>query len=92
MSEKIASYSTLFEHFAGSYVTIAVKSLRGASSNKKITNVMIAGYLLDECHDYFYIGDTPTEVYAAVRKDDVISIMSGGEDNDIELPEGQGMQ
>ena len=92
--KKETAYTRLFELFAGTYVTIAVKSLRGVTSSKKISNVMLAGYLLDECETFYYIGDTPTEVFAAVRRDDVISIMMGreGDMETVEIPEGQSVQ
>jgi hypothetical protein len=84
------TYSRIFEEFAGSYVTIAVKSLKGDGGGKKVTNIMLAGYLLDECEDFYYIGESAAEIFAAVKKDDVATIMLGGEDHvtDIEIPEG----
>lgn len=93
--KKDASYSRLFEEFAGSYITIAVRSLKGSQkTNKIIANVMLAGYLLDECEDYYYIGENSKEIFAAVKKTDVSTIMLGGEgaENNIDLPEGSEMQ
>jgi hypothetical protein len=90
------SYSRLFENFAGSYVTVAVASLKANSklSNKVITNVMIPGYLLDECDMFYYLGENAEEIFAAVRKDHVSTIMLGGENapGQIEMPEDSEMQ
>jgi hypothetical protein len=87
-------YSRIFEEFAGSYVTIAIKSLKGYSTNKKIANVMMAGFLLDECENFYYIGETAKEIFAAIKKEEVLTVMLGGEaeEVDIEMPEGAEMQ
>lgn len=85
-----STYSRIFEEFVGNYVTIAVKSLKGDGGGKKITNIMLAGYFLDECEEYYYIGENTSEIFAAVKKDEVATIMLGGEDHmtDIDIPEG----
>lgn len=92
----IAAYSRMFESFAGSYVTIAVRSLRAnpKAANNVIANLMLAGFLLDECEEYFYLGENAKEIFAAVKKSEVMSIMMGGEaaDPQINIPEGTEIQ
>jgi len=89
--------SLLYDIFVGTYVNIALKNIKGGSSRPgKIANLMFAGYLLDEDEEYFYIGQTSDEVYAAVKKEEVAAIMLSDEEGDlmaeIEVPEGQGVQ
>lgn len=95
-SKKQPQTSRIYEIFVGSYINIAVKSLKNATSGGKISNLMIAGYFLDECEEYFYLGDNPGSVFAAVKKDDVASIMLSNEEvelmNQIDVPEGTEVQ
>ena len=88
------SYSRMYEIFAGEYVTIVVKTIKGGSKGK-IINLMLAGYLLDECENYVYIGENAHEIFACVKHNEIASIMRGdlsGEEGAIELPEGTEIQ
>lgn len=66
--------SKIFETFSGSFVSIIVKNMRG-SGQDKINNLALGGYLLDECEEYYYIGETPMEVTAAIKKDSVAAVI-----------------
>lgn len=90
--KKNTSYSRIFEQFAGDYITISLKSLRSNPKNKAIANVMMAGYLLDECEEFYYIGETVNEIFAAIRKSEVNAMILGGGETDIELPKGTELQ
>ncbi len=79
--------SKLFLTFAGNYVSLVMKNMRG-KSNTKIANLMLAGYLLEECDDYYYLGETPEEAAVAVRKSDVAAVMMASElEESIEIPD-----
>ena len=86
------NYSRAFEVFGGEYVTLVVKSIKGGNKGK-IINLMLAGYLIDECEDYFYIGENMSEIFASVRKDEVASFMKGdASEEGISVPDGQEVQ
>ena len=55
--------------------------MRG-SGKQKIDNLALGGYLLDECEKYYYIGETPMEVTAAVTKESVAAIILATEAED----------
>jgi len=91
----VQPFSRVFEQFAGDFVTITLRSLKGGSRRDKVVaNVMIAGYLLDECEEFYYIGETVKEIFAAIKKVDVNAIMLGGDEKEagMEIPEGMEMQ
>jgi hypothetical protein len=86
--------SRMFEVFAGEYVTIVVKTIKGGSKGK-IINLMLAGYLLDECENYVYIGENPHEIFACVKHNEIASIMMGDLSEagvSLEIPEGSEIQ
>lgn len=66
----------MYEIFAGEYVTIVVKSIKGGDRGK-IANLMLAGYLLEECPEFLYIGKAANEVFACIKRDEIASIMVG---------------
>lgn len=76
--------SKVFGKFAGSYVSVAVKGMKG-SSKGKIANLLLMGYLLDEDEDYFYIGESQQEVSVAVLRSDVVAIMSAADMDETEM-------
>lgn len=76
--------SKVFGKFSGSYVSVAVKGMR-ANSKGKIANLLLMGYLLDEDEDYFYIGESQSEVSVAVLRSDVVAIMSASEVEEVEM-------
>lgn len=91
------SYSAVFDIFAGSYVNIALKNIKGENSKPgRIANLMFAGYLLDEDTEYFFIGQEADAVYAAIKKDEVAAIIMGDEVTslmeEIDVPDGQSVQ
>lgn len=74
MSKKLPETSTLlYATFAGYCVDIIVRSVR-AKINGITTNMVMSGFLLDECEEFYYIGDNANEVSAAVRKIEVVTI------------------
>lgn len=92
----IPNFSRAYDVFVGTMVTLVVRGIKGRSQGK-ITNIMLGGYLLDECEDYFYIGASSLEIHSAVKKIDVSAIISGDiggqpqdeeSDDDFEVPEG----
>ena len=86
------SYSKVFEIFGGEYVTMVVKSIKGGTKGK-IINLMLAGYFLDECETFYYIGENQHEVFACVKKEEVASLMLGdASEEGISVPEGQEVQ
>lgn len=91
------SYSLLFKNFAGCYVTIAVKNIRAVGARPgRVANVMLAGFLIDEDNEYLFLGKEDNEIYMAVKKDEVASIMLTDEVEDllssIEMPPGSEVQ
>ncbi len=66
--------SRLYDIFVGQQVNLFVKNISMSNGEGQAASVIIAGYLLDECEDFFYIGSSPLEVYAAIRKLDVASV------------------
>ncbi len=92
-----STYSRVFETFAGAYLNFIIKGIKAADVRPgKITNLMFAGYLLDEDELHYFIGQTPDEVYAIIKKDEVAGIMISDEVgdlmNEVKLPEGQDLQ
>jgi hypothetical protein len=75
----------VFETFVGSYVSVAVKNMR-ANSKGKIANLLLMGYLLDECETFFYLGETDKEVTVAVARTDVVAMMSAAEVAELDFP------
>jgi hypothetical protein len=74
MSKKQPETSTLlYATFAGYCVDIIVRSVR-AKINNVTSNMVLTGYMLDECEDFYYVGDNANEVSAAVRKSEVVTI------------------
>lgn len=90
-----SSYSAVFEIFAGTYVNLVIKNIKG-NNKGNITNLVFAGYLLDEDVNHYFLGQTTEEVYAAVRKEEVTAIMISDEIKDLmeqmELPDGENLQ
>lgn len=87
--------SRAYDIFVGTMVTLIVRGIKGKESGK-VTNIMLGGYLLDECDTYFYLGANSMEIHTAVNKRDVAAVISGdgGElhsdefDADFDVPEG----
>lgn len=90
-----SSYSTVFQIFAGSYVNLVIKNIKG-NNRGNITNLMFAGYLLDEDETHYFVGQTTEEVYLAVRKEEVSAIMISDEVKElmdsVEVPSDQEIQ
>jgi hypothetical protein len=90
------SYSLLFQNFAGHFVTISVKNIKaGSGRSGKIMNVMVAGILLDEDNEYLFLGKDGDGIYAAVKKDEIASVMlteDGSDIYDIDIPPGSEVQ
>ena len=88
--------SMFFKTFVGSYLNIFVKSLKSYGRQNKISNVLLAGYLLDEDDDYIYIGQSSEEIFSAVKKDDIAAVTVAEEGEElmdlIDIPEGQEVQ
>lgn len=87
----------LYEIFCGNYVQVFVKSLKASSEKKgKVNNVILVGYLLDEDKEYIFLGQTPDDVFAAVKKDEIAAINLTDEGElileEINIPEDQEMQ
>lgn len=87
-------FSRAYDVFVGTMVTLVIRGIKGRDSGK-ITNIMLGGYLLDECDQYYYIGASSLEIHSAVAKRDVAAIISGDVeprtdefDEDFEVPEG----
>lgn len=66
--------SQCYTTFAGNHVTIYVKGIRGGNKGK-VMPLAFVGYLMDECSEYFYLGESPEEVSACIKKQDVGAIM-----------------
>lgn len=82
MRKKIPEASTLlYATFAGHCVDIIVRSIR-ARINNVTSNMVLSGFMLDECVEFYYIGETPAEVTAAVRKTEVVTINLSREELD----------
>lgn len=87
--------SRAYDIFVGTMVTLIVRGIRGKEQGK-VTNIMLGGYLLDECDNYFYIGANSLEIHSAVNKRDVAAIISGDAESlqqdefnlDFEVPDG----
>jgi hypothetical protein len=95
--KKQQTSSALFETFVGSFISVMMKNLKAYSTqNKKISNLLLSGYLLDECDDYFYLGESGDAVTGAIRKDEIAAIMMGDEVvelfDKIDVPEGTEVQ
>lgn len=91
------TYSLLFEIFCGSYVNIFVKNIKSSATRAgKVNNVMLAGFLLDEDEEYYFLGQTPEEVFCAVAKSEMAAMMTADEGaellEEIEVPDGQEVQ
>lgn len=68
----------LFDVFAGSFVYIMIKpSVKGKS-------YAFQGYLLDHCPDFVYLGTDPSSIFAAVIKDEILSVSLSEGDNSME--------
>jgi len=67
----------MYKKFVGTFITVAVKDLIGASSERdmKIANMMLGGLLLDECETYIYLGE-PDKINTAICKDQIIGIFT----------------
>lgn len=95
--KRLSSYSLLFEIFCGNYVNIFVKNIKSVGGRQgKINNVMLAGFLLDEDDEFYFLGQTPDDVFCAVKKDEIAALMLGEEGielmEQIEVPDGQEVQ
>jgi len=89
------TFSRLYDTFVGNVVTIIVKNVKGyGGTAAKVSNLMFAGYMLDECDEYIYVGQTADSVSAAIKKDEIATVVLGDtlDQEDIELPEGSEMQ
>lgn len=89
--------SMLFDIFCGNYVNIFVKNIKSHEGRPgKLSNVMLAGYFLDEDDSYVFLGQSPDEVFCAVNKDEIASIIIAEEGEElmdlIDVPEGQEVQ
>jgi hypothetical protein len=74
MSKKVPENSTLlYATFSGYCVDIIVRSVR-ARINNVTSNMVLSGFMLDECDEFYYVGETPAEVTAAIRKIEVVTI------------------
>lgn len=85
----------MFDCFGGHIVSVSVKSLKAIDLNNKLANVMLVGYLLDECQDYVYLGEDPKNITTAVKHNDIASVMLYNEGEmltDIDVPEGAEFQ
>lgn len=95
MSKAKKPSSSLYQTFVGSYIRLVVKGINITEGDRS-SNMMFGGYLLDEDDDYYFLGQTPEAVYAAVRKSDVVTLMLSDEASDlmsyIEVPDGQEVQ
>lgn len=94
MSKK--TYSVCFETFAGHYVHLVVEKLHGAAEEGGMINLRLAGYMLDEDEDYFFIGSTAEEITSAIKKSCVAAIIIKDEVEDlmnqIDVPSDQEVQ
>lgn len=85
--------SKVFKLFENQYVSLVMKNMRAQTSSSKIANLLLAGYLVEECDTYFYLGEEEGSVTAAVKKDEVASVMLATEgEEDFELPDDAEMQ
>lgn len=70
--------SKLFQHFAGQFVNVILKSIKGRQEypNGQATegNVVLEGYLLDEDEKFYYLGHEQDGIDEALDKDDVVRI------------------
>lgn len=67
----------LFKAFAGQFVNIVMKSIKGTQTTDHGSiqgNVVMSGFLLDEDETYFYLGKDQDKIDEALRKDDVVRI------------------
>jgi hypothetical protein len=80
MSKKVPETSTLlYATFVGLNVDIIVRSVKAKMGNM-MTNMAICGFLLDECEEFYYVGENANEVSTAVRKNEVVTVsLSSGE-------------
>jgi len=58
----------MFQIFAGEYVVVDIRRPRSHDP--------IAGFLLDECPNYIYLGAEDREIVAAIAKREIVSILS----------------
>jgi endo-alpha-1,4-polygalactosaminidase (GH114 family) len=71
---------------------MVVKNIKGGTKGK-IINLMLAGYFLDECESFYYIGENQREVFACVKKEEIASIMMGdASEEGLSVPEGHEVQ
>jgi hypothetical protein len=83
--------SKLFATFMGNKITIVVKSIKGTGSGSGLTNLMLVGTMLDECSEYIYLGqDQDDAIYAAVKKDEVATLIMGDYSEDLAVMEQEG--
>lgn len=73
--------SKLFDTFVGEYVSVIVKGTKG-QKDAKVANLVLTGYLVDECSEYYYMGEETMEVTASIRRTDV-SVMMINRDGDL---------
>lgn len=75
----------LFLNFAKEYVEMILSASSSVSSLdtnvplSETSPLVVRGYLLDEDSQYYYLGDESTNIMAAVRKNNVITITIGKE-------------
>lgn len=69
---KAVPASRVFEVFAGCMVTIVTGQSQGGEDGAVV--LQLKGYFLDVDEEFIYVGESPIEVAAAVRRDCIVAI------------------
>lgn len=86
------SKSKMYDTFVGAFVNVVLKGVEAVDQRTKITNLTIAGFLLDEDTEYIYLGSAD-EITTAVTKDSIAVVLAESVEMDvIDIPPGSVQQ